>query len=355
MRFITILALAGSLLLGAAQAASEPELQRAADELVATTQIPGVVTLIEQDGRRVAVASGHAEIGGRLARPEDRFWIGSVTKTFVATVVMQLVVQHRLRLDDTVSRYLPGRLQAGRRIRIRHLLNHSSGLPDYMLHKPWTTTMYRNPEAVIPARKLISSVAKLPLEYRPGSQATYSNTNYLVLGEILERVTHRSVASLLERRIFTRLGLTATAFESAGRPLPPDEMHGYDIRVSPPQDVSLHRLGGPWADGAVVSNARDLAVFFGALLRGEIVPPPLVAQMRKPFPGSHGNGLGMFKLGSPCGRWFFGNTGGTPGYLTFVAGTRDGSKVYVFAVNGVDPTAMEQIAGGYLDNLLCRD
>jgi hypothetical protein len=76
--------------------------------------------------------------------------------------------------------------------------------------------------------------------------------------------------------------------------------------------------------------------------------------MKKPFPGSHGNGLGLFKLGSPCGRWFFGNTGGTPGYLTFAAGTRDGRKLFVFAVNGVDPSAMEQIAGRYLDELLCR-
>jgi D-alanyl-D-alanine carboxypeptidase len=355
MRLFTILALAGSLLLGAAQAASEPELQRAADELVATTEIPAVITLVEQDGQRVVVASGHAEVGGRLARPDDRFWIGSVTKTFVATAVMQLVAQHRLRLDDTVHRYLPGRLRAGRRIRIRHLLNHSSGLPEYMRYEPWSSTIARNPRAVIPARRLISSVAKLPLEYRPGSRATYSNTNYLVLGEILERVTDRRVASLLQRRIFTRLGLADTAFESARRPLPRDEMHGYDITVSPPRDVSLHRLGGPWADGAVVSNARDLAVFFGSLLRGELVPPALVAQMRKVFPGSHGIGLGIFKLGSPCGRWFFGNTGGTPGYLTFAAGSRDGRRLFVFAVNGVDPSAMEQIAGGYLDNLLCRD
>jgi D-alanyl-D-alanine carboxypeptidase len=131
-------------------------------------------------------------------------------------------------------------------------------------------------------------------------------------------------------------------------------MHGYDITGTTPRDVSLHRLGGPWADGAVVSNARDLAVFFGALLRGAIVPPALVAEMLKVVPNSHGNGLGMFKLGSPCGRWFYGNTGGTPGYLTFAAGSRDGRRLYVMALNGVDPRAMERIAGPYLDDLLCH-
>jgi D-alanyl-D-alanine carboxypeptidase len=353
MRPIAALALASALFTGAAPP-PQSELQQAADRLVATTTIPAVITLVEHDGLRVVVAAGHAQLGGRRARPGDRFWIGSVTKTFVATVVMQLVAEHRIRLDDTVHRYLPGRLGAGRQIRIRQLLNHTSGIPDYMQHEPWISTVARNPRAVIPAKRLISSVAKLPLDHRPGSGASYSNTNYLVLGEILERVTHRRVATLLERRIFTPLGLASTAFESGQRPLPPGQMHGYDLTGSDPRDVSLHRLGGPWADGAIVSNARDLAVFFGALLRGRLVPPALVAQMRKIVPGSHGNGLGIFKLGSPCRSWFYGNTGGTPGYMTFVAGSQDGRSIFVFAVNGVDPTRMEAIAGRYLDDLLCR-
>ena len=110
----------------------ERELQRAADQLIATSDIPAVITLVEQDGKRTVVASGDAEIGGRKARPEDRFWVGSITKSFVATVVMQLVAEHKLRLDDRVSTLLPGRLREGRRIRLRNLLNHTSGIPDYM-------------------------------------------------------------------------------------------------------------------------------------------------------------------------------------------------------------------------------
>ena len=314
-----------------------------------------MITLVEEDGQRVVVASGEANLAThRRARPDDRFWVGSVTKTFVATAVMQLVAERRLSLDDTVERRLPQRLRAGRRIRIRNLLNHTSGIPDYMGFDPWSSTVARNPRAVIPAKRLISSVAKLPLEFRPGSRASYSNTNYLVLGEILERVTRRRLARLLRERIFTRLGLTATAFESGRRTLPADQMHGYDITGPSPRDVSLHRLGGPWADGAIVSNARDLAVFFGALLRGKVVPPSLVAKMRTIVPRSHGEGMGLYKLGSPCGRWFYGHAGGTPGYLTWVAGSVDGRRLFVFAVNGVDPRAMETIAGRYLDDLLCQ-
>jgi D-alanyl-D-alanine carboxypeptidase len=89
------------------------------------------------------------------------------------------------------------------------------------------------------------------------------------------------------------------------------QVHGYDVSGVPPRDVSLHGLGGPWADGAIVSNARDLALFFGALLRGRLVPARLVARMKTVVPGSHGHGMGLARLGSPCGRWFYGHTGGT--------------------------------------------
>jgi D-alanyl-D-alanine carboxypeptidase len=352
---LVLVALVAGALLLRRSASSDSELQQAAERLVATSEIPAVITLVEKDGRRTVVVAGEADLRRhRAARQDDRFWIGSVTKTFVATVVMQLVAERKLRLDDTVDELLPGRFRDGRQIRLRHLLNHTSGIPEYMQLEPWSSAVASNPRVVIPAQRLVSAAARLPLDFTPGSRGSYSNTNYLVLGEILERLTGRPVAELLSERIFEPLGLTATAFEPSHKALSDDQMHGYDITGTTPRDVSLHRLGGPWADGAVVSNARDLAVFFGALLRGELVPPALVAEMRKVVPGSHGNGLGIFRLGSPCGRWFYGNTGGTPGYLTFAAGSRDGRRLYVMALNGVDPRAMETIAGPYLDDLLCH-
>ena len=362
MRLVAAVPVATVLAVGAALAAagafsggpspSETELQHAADRLIATSDIPAVITLVAQDGHQTVVAAGDAEIGRRKARPEDRFWVGSITKSFVATVVMQLVAERKLRLDDRVSTLLPGRLREGRRIRLRNLLNHTSGIPNYMDYEPWWSAVARNPRVVIPARQLVSSVAKVPLEFAPGSRASYSNTNYLVLAEILERVTGRPIATLLRERIFEPLGLTATAFET-GRAVGEDQLHGYDVSASVPTDVSLHRLGGPWADGAIVSNAHDLAVFFRAVLRGEIVPRRLVAQMEKIVPDSHGEGMGLYRLPSPCGRWFYGHTGGTPGYVTFAAGSRDGSRLYVVDWNGVSPNAINAM-DEYLDDLLCR-
>ena len=352
MRLIAALAVAGVLLAGAASR-TDNELQHAADRLIATSDIPAVITLVEQDGERTVVASGDAEIDRRKARPDDRFWVGSVTKSFVATVVMQLVAEHKLGLEDRVSALLPGRVREGRRIRLRNLLNHTSGIPNYMGLEPWRSAVARNPRVVIPPRRLVSSAARLPLEFPPGSQASYSSTNYLVLAEILERVTGRSLATLLRTRIFEPLGLEATAYESGRRTLGDDQMHGYDASGSPPTDVSLHGLGGPWADGAIVSNAHDLAVFFVALLRGRLVPPRLVAEMTKVVPGSHGEGMGLYKLPSPCGRWFYGHTGGTPGYVTFAAGSPDGRRFFVVAWNGVGPDAIHAV-DKYLDDLICR-
>ena len=363
MRLVAATVVTGVLLAGAAfafvrvdahtRSPTETALQRDADRLIAASDIPGVITLVERDGHRDVVAAGEAELGRRAADPDGRFWVGSVTKTFIAVLVLQLVADRALSLDDRVDRLLPGRLRAGDRIRLRNLLNHTSGLTDYMSVEPSVSSVAGDPEVVIPARKLVSSVADFPLEFEPGSQASYSNTNYLVLGEILERITGSQLTALLDDRIFAPLDLEATEYENGRRSVRADEMHGYDLASSPPVDVSLHALGGPWADGGIVSNARDLATFFTALLRGEIVPPALVAEMQRIVPGSHGEGLGLYRLPSPCGRWLYGHTGGTPGYVTFAAGSRDGRRFLVVHWNGVSSEAIAAM-DTYLDALICR-
>jgi D-alanyl-D-alanine carboxypeptidase len=137
----------------------------------------------------------------------------------------------------------------------------------------------RNPRVVISPGRLVSSASRLPLQFTPGSRASYSNTNYLVLAEVLRRVSRQPLARLLRERIFAPLRLEATTYRPARRMLEDDQIRGYDVSLLPPTDVSLDGFGGPWADGAIVSNASDLATFFGALLRGDLVPPRLVAEM----------------------------------------------------------------------------
>src|SRR5262245_61370508 len=145
---VILLALAAGIVVPGAASQTAPELQRDADRLIATSDIPAVVTLLEVDGTRTVVVSGEAKLGGRRAQPQDRFHVGSITKSFVAVVVLQLVAEGRLHLGDRVSELLPGRLRHGRRIRLVNLLNHTSGLPEYMLLDPWRTAVANDPRVV---------------------------------------------------------------------------------------------------------------------------------------------------------------------------------------------------------------
>jgi D-alanyl-D-alanine carboxypeptidase len=352
MRALTI-AIVGAAVLASSASPAQSDLQRDADRLIATSDLPAVIALVEQDGVRQVVASGLADVARkRPARTDDRVWVGSVTKEFVGVVVMQLVDERRLSLDDTLARRLPGVVREGRRVRVRNLLNHTSGIPDYMALAPFRTATPRDPRVVLPPRRLIATAVRLPLEFTPGTRASYSNTNSILLGEIVKRVTGEPLARVLRERIFEPLGLEATVFASGGRRLDPSQLHGYDVAVDPPLDVSLHGLGGPWADGAIVSSVDDLADFTGALLRGRIVPRPLLAKMMEVVPRSRGEGLAIYRLPSPCGRFYWGHTGGTPGYVTFAAGSRDARRIVVVTVNGVSTTALAAM-GTFLDGLLC--
>src|SRR4051812_5486427 len=353
MRLLTLTAVAAASLAVAGPPAQD-ELQREADQVVATSDTPAVIALVEQDGERSIVAAGLADRKlRRAAQPTDRTWVGSVTKSFVATLVMQLVAEGRLGLDDTLARRLPGRVRAGRRIRIRQLLSHRSGIPDYMQLEPFASAVARNRRVVIPPRRLIAGAVRAPLEFEPGSAYAYSNTNYLLLAEILERTTGKPLGRLLRERIFEPLGLGSTRYESGGRHVGDGDLHGYDLGLTGPRDASLDTLAGPWADGAIVSTAGDLATFFGALLRGQLVPRRQLAQMETVLPGSRGQGLGLYRLPSPCGRNYWGHTGGTPGYVTFAAATRDAGRIVVVAINGVNQSSIIAM-GHFVDRLLCR-
>ena len=355
MRLFLTFALAGTLLAGAAAPPTVSELGRSAERLVATSDIPGVVVLDERHGRRTVVAAGYSDVVRRVkARPDDRFWVGSVTKSFVATVVMQLVAEDRMQLDDTVEERLPGRLREGRRVRLRHLLNHTSGISDDMGLEPWRSAVARNPRVVIPPATLVSSAADLALEFAPGAVASYSNTNYLLLAEIVERVTGRPLGANCANESSGRCGLRSTSTSAGRRVVGSRRIHGYD--VSGLQACATFR-GTGWAGRGPTAPscpARATSRCLGALLRGKLIPPPLLARMQTIVPGWHGQGMGLYRLPSPCKRWFWGHTGGTQGYVTFAAGSRDGRRFVVLAVNGVGPDAIDAM-GRYLDSrLLCR-
>jgi D-alanyl-D-alanine carboxypeptidase len=344
----TLVAICTVLLCVSVQAAAaapsdRASLQAALDRLV-KAGVPGAVLLVRDGSRTIRLASGYSVVAGHVrAQPGDRFRIGSVTKTFVATAVLQLVGEGKLALDDTVEDLLPGKLRGGGGITVRQLLQQTSGLYDYLndqrIFRPY---LNGNVRYVWTPSRLLAIANSHKRDFRAGAKWEYSNTNYLVLGLLVESVTGNSLQGELKRRVFDRAGLKATTFDTqpaiAGR-----HMHGYfplDKRLT---DTSVLSPTAGWAAGAIVSTADDVARFYRALLQGRLLRADLLREMertvsmRVPF-NAYGFGLwrtatlGLSNTPFPCGdAW--GHNGDWIGYNTNAFNSKDGTRQFVLFVN----------------------
>jgi D-alanyl-D-alanine carboxypeptidase len=264
-------------------------------------------------------------------RASDRFRIGSITKTFVATVVLQLVGEGKLSLADTVERWVPGLVPNGGAITVRQLLNHTSGLFSYDEDREFLAAADRDPLRKWSPRELVAIATAHEPHFAPGAGWSYSGTGYIVLGLIVERVSGNSLANELRRRVFAPLRLQATSLPTAPR-IAGRHAHGYYVRPLEAAGVESPSLA--WAAGALVSNGDDLARFFRALLRGRLLRPQLLRAMQTTLESGagagHGLGLGAARL--PCGTvWGF--SGGVAGYSTHAFSSDDGSRQAVLLVN----------------------
>jgi D-alanyl-D-alanine carboxypeptidase len=204
-----------------------------------------------------------ATAGNQRPGRDQRFRVGSVTKTFTATIVLQLVAEGKLRLSDTIERHLPGIVPAGKKITIRQLLNHRSGLANFTDDTLWLERASRSPS--IRPIDILRFAAAQPLVFPPGREWRYSNTNYIALGLVIEKATGNTYREELERRILDPLALKRTELPRTRRLRDLDD-EGENPTVS-------------WAAGALVSDTHDLARFFSALLSGRLLSEGSLAQM----------------------------------------------------------------------------
>ena len=310
------------------------ELQPALDRVVAAG-IPGAVLLVREGNRTILLTSGYANLNPRTpVRAGDRFRVGSITKTFVATVVLQLVGEGKLALDDTVERWLPGVVPNGKRITVRQLLNHTSGLFDFGGDRKFVAAAFRDPLKYWTPRQIVAIATRHKPHFAPGTGWRYSDTNYYVVGLIVQAATRHSLAIELDRRIFTPLRLRATSFPS-GPSIAGRYAHGY-MRVGKPflEDVTVTSPSVQWAAGALVSNAADLARFYRSLLGGRLLRPRLLRTMQTvmPTPLGWSYGLGLMRVRNSCG-FLWGHTGASPGYVAEALGSKDGTREVVVLVN----------------------
>ena len=275
---------------------------------------------------------------------DDEFKMGSNTKTVTATLILQLVAEHRVGLSDSIDTWLPGLVPNGQNITLRMLLNHTSGLDDIAYDPEALALMTGHVDHLPTAQQVLAIGTKRPPLFAPGQGWSYSNTGYIALGLVLEKATGHSLADLVKERIARPLGMKDTYLATAApshntRPpahgyepdaahlapvLPPGTPEGFGF-VGPAHDehVDVTAINQSWlgAAGAVVSTASDWARFDQALMSGRLVPRTLLNEMRVVVPedGSDGPGrsygLGLEKIQTPCGT-VWGHDGDLPGYLS---------------------------------------
>ncbi len=334
----------------AANTAIDPALAAALDQILAQTvasgRIPGATLSVFIPGQGTwAGARGLADRDNSIAlTPDALFDIASISKLFVATVAMQLVQEGWLSLDQTVEHWLPGLIPQGAHIAVRHLMNHTSGLPDY-LDEPFAQAALADRGRVWAPHELIASV----ITRQPSSAIgrwRYANTNYVLLGLIIEQVTHNSLMRELHQRIIDPLGLSHT-FVAPDDPLPNNLMHGYEGQ----RDETMgSEMSFAWGAGNIISNVEDLNRFAQALFGGVLLRPASLATMQA-FIGTRGldspdltYGFGMMQTVLRAARPALarGHTGALIGYRTALWYLPDTGVVIAVALNQLlaDPTSV---------------
>jgi D-alanyl-D-alanine carboxypeptidase len=315
--------------------------QRSLDGLVRDEKFPAALASVQAKGRSTSFTSGTGELGRSTPVPRDgRVRAGSNTKSFVAVVVLQLVAEGKVELDAPIEHYLPGLVRGegidGRAITVRQLLQHTSGLPNYtaylgLEHFDQARDRYFEP------RDLLDIALAHPADFAPGAKWEYSNTNYVLAGLLIERVSGRPVAEQVTERVINRIGLRDTYWPAVGdRTIRGAHPHGYALADNASDrvvDVTEMDPSWGWAAGQLITSPGDLNEFFAALLGGRLLDAPRLAEMRTTveaamWPGAR-YGLGLVSTPLTCGGEYWGHGGDIHGFETRGGITEDGRAVTV--------------------------
>ncbi|MFJ6179529.1 serine hydrolase domain-containing protein [Streptomyces sp. NPDC092295] len=342
------------------------DLRKIVDGLVSDGRRPAaLLSTRERDGRTRTYTAGVADLATGAPVPADgQVRIGSSTKTFTAVVVLQLVGEGKIDLDAPIETYLPDLIRGegvdGRHISVRQLLQHTSGLPEYTqaVAENFTEFQHRYAEP----RELLDRALKGKASFPPGAKWEYSNTNYVVAGLLVQKITGRPLAEEINKRVVERIGLRHTYFPRAGD-MTIREKHpkGYfaERPGAPLRDVTVQDPSWGWAAGAMISTNSDVNRFFTALLDGRLLQPAQLREMRTTVPaedpvaGSR-YGLGLMSKPLSCGGVAWGHGGDIPGYETRGGVTESGRSVSVAVT--VLPGALDEVmeVEKAVDAALCR-
>lgn len=308
-------------------------------DAIVDSGVAGMIATLTADGRTTTLTSGVARRDTTEPIPVPaQVRIGSITKSFTAAILMQLVSEGKLNLDDPIDTYLPGVVSGdgvdGRQITVRQILQHRSGLPEFAGDPRTDELRAAVDRRTVTSYEALAIALERPAQFPPGAEYRYTNTNYLIAGILIESITGNSYADELNNRILHSLDLPDTYLPGPGE---------LDIRGPHPAgyekdsngiatEVTRIEPSIPWAAGAIVSTGADLNSFYLHLLDGTIVEPAQLTQMRKFLPtgdGQPGYGIGIDATNLPCGATLIGHTGGIPGYYTISGATTEKRAVTI--------------------------
>ncbi|NUJ88331.1 beta-lactamase family protein [Plantibacter sp. MCCC 1A11337] len=376
--------LAGTVSLSACSSATEQTagtgsesgpLQDRMQSLVDAGYPAALASVTGPDGRSIEVAAGIGDLATDEPAPVDgEVRIASNTKMFVATVVLQLVEEGTVALDAPIDTYLPGLVTGsgidGTRITVRQLLQHTAGLPEYA--DQIAADAFAAQERYISPRDMLDIALAKPAVFAPGERWEYSNTNYLVLGLLIEAVTDRALPQQIDERIVEPLDLEHTYFPAPGeRELRGAHPKGYHAKtVGELLDITALDPSFAWSAGAMVSTPHELDVFMQALLDGDLLDEESLAEMQTTVPAGDelwpeaSYGLGLQRYPLSCGGAAWGHGGDIPGTQTRNAVGPDGTAVTIAVTSlpwaVVSPDDNERLMEQYrivvdaLDATLCE-
>ena len=357
-RPLTIAAATSALLLGSAPlagagAAATPApgatLQQAMNAFVAQPGgAPGIVVAI---GRGNQFTLRTAGVANRVTKAKpaanDQMRMASVAKAFSGAAALSLVSRGKLKLTDTVGNVIPKMPVQWKNVTLAQLLQHTSGIPDFSDFPGFVQALLQSLQQAPPPRTLLSYITNPKLNFTPGTKYEYSNSDNILVGLMIQNVTHRSYESVLASNVLAPLHLTRTSLPR-GTALVVPFIHGYDIKPPPPiEDVTTQIAAGwSWASGGVVSTPKDALSFVRGYVSGALFNKATRAAQftfrpgssEPTGPGTNFAGLALFKYVTKCGT-MYGHTGNTNGFTQFVASSADGRRGVTVSLNAqITPT-----------------
>ena len=294
-------------------------LDAAVNQAMSAAGVPGaIVGIWGPDGDYVR-AFGVADKATRAPMKTDFYSrIGSVTKTFTVTAILQLADQGKLGLDDSIAEFVDG-VPLGNRITLRQLARMQSGLSNYSASPEFQQAMFTDPHRAFTPRELLSYASAQPNQFPPGEGFEYCNTNTILLGLVVQKVSGEPLHSYIHDHILTALGMGHTSFPTDNA-FPNPHAQGYTVQTADGKEAVATDWNPSWgwAAGAMISTLDDMHTWAAALATGKLLTPQMQAQRLQTvgspgLPPQDGYGLGIFNLGG-----WIGHNGSLPGYQTVV-------------------------------------